>query len=313
MSRPLRMFDPALTYLVTIRSLQGRLFLRPSDETREVLEGVLARAARRYGVELFCFNTASNHLHLLVRAPANNLPQFMQFLLANVSKKIGKLIHWRGAFWERRYSAQPVLDDAALLQKVQYLLAHGPKEGLVRTCAEWPGMSALRLMLDGKPRRVRWFNWSRRCRNATPSNRGRWTDQRWAEEELLQLTPLPIPGFDRLRTVRRFLRESIRAIEHWARAQFENVLGVSGVLSQSPQHRPQRPKRKAAPWCHTTRPALRSAYLDSYRSFADAYRCASAAWRRGDLGAQFPERAVRPFFWPRRVENAVVVVAQGGC
>ena len=298
MSRPLRLFDAALIYLVTVRCLQGRLFLRPSDETREVLEGVLARAARLHGVELFCFNAGSNHLHLLVRAPASNLPQFMQYLLTNVSKKIGKLIHWRGAFWERRYSAQPVLDDAALLQKVQYLLSHGPKEGLVRTCAEWPGLSSLRLMLDGRPRRVRWFNWTRRCRNAAPSKRGGRTDERWAEEELLQLSPLPIPGFDRPRTVRRFLSECIRAIEQWARAQFETVLGVSGVLSQSPQHRPSRPKRKPAPWCHTTRPALRSAYLERYRSFADAYLTASAAWRGGDLGARFPEAAVRPFLWP---------------
>jgi REP element-mobilizing transposase RayT len=303
------MFDSALIYLVTIRCLQGRLFLRPSDETREVLEGVLARAARRHGVELFCFNTGSNHLHLLVRAPGNNLPQFMQFLLTNVSKKIGKLIHWRGAFWERRYSAQPVLDDAALLQKVQYVLAHGPKEGLVRTCAEWPGLSALRMMLDGKPRKARWFNWSRRCRNATPANRGRRTDARWAEEELLQLTPLPVRGFDRLRTVRRFLRESARAIEQWARAQFETVLGVSGVLRQSPQHRPERPKRKPAPWCHTTLAALRAQYLDRYRAFADAYLRASVIWRGGDLGAQFPERAVRPFFWPPQVDSAETVIA----
>jgi REP element-mobilizing transposase RayT len=302
------MFDPALIYFVTVRCLQGRRFLRPSDETRTVLEGVLARAARRHGVELFCFNTGSNHIHLLVRAKANNLPRFMQFLLTNVSKKVGKLIDWRGAFWERRYSAQPVLDDAALLQKVQYVLAHGPKEGLVRTCAEWPGLSSLRLMLDGKPRRVRWFNWTRRCRNATSSNRGRRTDERWAEEELLQLTPLPISGFDRLRTVRRFLRESVRAIEQWARAQFETVLGVSGVLSQSPQHRPQRPKRKPAPLCHTTSPALRSAYLNRYRSFADAYLTASAAWRGGNLDAQFPQGAVRPFFWPMHSRAAHLVV-----
>jgi len=304
MSRPLRTFDPALVYFVTVRCLQGRLFLRPSAETRQVLEGVLARAARLHGVELFCFNTGSNHLHLLVRAPAGNLPGFMQFLLTNVSKKIGKLIHWRGAFWERRYSAQPVLDDAALLQKVQYVLSHGPKEGLVRACAEWPGLSSLRLMLDGSPRRVRWFNWTRRCRNAAPSNRGRRTDERWAEEELLQLTPLPIPGFDRLRTVRRFLRESVRSIEQWARAQFETVLGVSGVLSQSPHHRPPRPKRKPAPWCHTTRNALRLAYLESYRTFADAYLTASTAWRGGDLCVRFPERAVRPFLWPPHAEIA---------
>jgi len=299
--RPLRMFDAAFIYLVTVRCLQGRLFLRPSDETREVLEGVLARAARLNGVELFCFNFASNHMHLVVRAPGNNLPRFMQFLLTNVSKKIGTLIHWRGAFWERRYSAQPILDDTALLQKVQYVLAHGPKEGLVRRCSEWPGLSSLPLMLDGRPRRVRWFNWTRRCRNALPSNRGRRTDPRWAEEEQLQLTPLPISGLDRRGAVRRFLREAVRVIEEQARRQFRHVLGLAGVLRQLPQHRPQRPERRPAPWCHATLPALRIGYLQRYRSFANAYLSASAAWRKGDVQADFPEGAARPFFWPATV------------
>ena len=118
MSRPLRMLDPSAIFLATVRCLQGRLFLRPSRETYDVLGGVLARAVRLYGVEIFAFNFASNHLHLIVRAPRGNLPQFMQYLLSNISKKVGPLVKWRGAFWERRYSAQPLLDDAALLEAV---------------------------------------------------------------------------------------------------------------------------------------------------------------------------------------------------
>ena len=143
MSRPLRMLDPSAIFLATVRCLQGRLFLRSSRETYDVLGGVLARAVRLYGVEIFAFNFASNHLHLIVRAPRGNLPQFMQYLLSNISKKVGPLVKWRGAFWERRYSAQPLLDDAALLDKVRYVLAHGVKEGLVRHCSEWPGCASV--------------------------------------------------------------------------------------------------------------------------------------------------------------------------
>jgi REP element-mobilizing transposase RayT len=127
MAWPLRMYEPRGIYFVTARCFQGRLLLRPSRETNEVLGGVLARATRLAGVELFAFVFASNHLHLLVRAPQGNLPRFMQFLLANVSRKIGWLVGWRGAFWERRYSAEPVLDDEALFGRVRYILAHGVK------------------------------------------------------------------------------------------------------------------------------------------------------------------------------------------
>ena len=115
MGWPLRMFDPLKIYFVTVRCFQRRLLMRPSSETNDVLGGVLARAAHRNEVELFAFVFASNHLHLLVRAPRGNLPRFMQYLLTNASKKVGRLVRWKGKFWERRYSAEPVLDEIALL------------------------------------------------------------------------------------------------------------------------------------------------------------------------------------------------------
>jgi REP element-mobilizing transposase RayT len=270
----------------------------PSRETYEVLGGVLARAVRLNGVELFVFNFASNHLHLIVRAPRANLPQFMQYLLSNISKKIGALVDWRGAFWERRYSAQPILDDAALLSKVGYVLAHGVKEGLVRRCSEWPGLSALPFMLRRKRRTFRWLNWTRRCQSAPRSKRGPRLDARWAENEELRLTSLPLPGFERLGVVRKFLRQCVREIEQQARGTYRTVMGVVRVCSQLPQERPQEPKRSPAPWCHTTDPRRREEYMDEYRSFASEHSEASEAWRRGDLSARFPAMAVRPFLWP---------------
>lgn len=301
MARPPRMLDPTAVFLVTVRCLQGRLFLRPSRETYEVLGGVLARAVRVHEVELFAFNFASNHLHLIVRAPRGNLPQYMQYLLANISKKIGGLVGWRGAFWERRYSAQPLLDDAALLDKLRYVLAHGVKEGLVRRCSEWPGLSALPFLRDGGPRTFRWWNWTRRARSAPASSRGPRLDERWAETESLRLTRLPIRGFDSQSTLRQFLDDCVRAIEREARVTYRTVMGVRRVCAQPPQRRPARPERSAAPWCHTTIRALRDEFMERYRSFVAAFADASSAWRQGDLGASFPLTAVRPFLWPALV------------
>jgi REP element-mobilizing transposase RayT len=298
------MFEVSAIYLVTIRCIQGRLFLCPSNETYGVLGGVLARAVRLHGVELFVFNFASNHFHLLVRAPRGNLPQFMQYLLGNISKKVGALVRWRGAFWERRYSAQPVLDDAALLEKVRYVLAHGVKEGLVRRCAEWPGLSALPLMRDGKPRAFRWLNWTRRCRSAPPNRRGDRLDEQWAEPEQLMLTALPVSGFDRLRAVRRFVDDAVAAIEREARRAYRKVMGVRLVLEQSPQHRPTRPARSRAPWCHTTDPSRRRDFIDQCRARIASYREGSASWRRGNLAATFPRGTVRPMLWPVCLEAA---------
>jgi REP element-mobilizing transposase RayT len=292
------MFEPLGIYFVTVRCFQRRLLMRPSSETNEVLGGVLARAARLNGVEVFGFVFASNHVHLLVRAPRGNLPRFMQHLLTNVSKKVGSLVGWRGRFWERRYSAAPVLDEIALLERVRYILAHGPKEGLVRTCSEWPGLSSLPMMLEGKLRRFRWFNWTRQGKAKRPEqDLGRFNEA-WAEQETLELTPLPLQTVQTREAFRRFLRDATEAIETQAARLHTRFLGRDGVLRQNP-HRRSRPKeRTKRPLCHTSFPALLREYRERYRQYASAFWQASVRWVRGQFDARFPDGAHRPFLWP---------------
>ncbi|WP_239470441.1 hypothetical protein [Archangium violaceum] len=102
MGWPLRMFQEESYYFVTSRCFQGRLLLRPSQEVNEVVGGVLARAAqqRAGSVRLHAFIFASNHFHLLVWTRGAALASFMQYLRANLSKKVGRLVDWSGGFWE---------------------------------------------------------------------------------------------------------------------------------------------------------------------------------------------------------------------
>jgi len=283
---------------VTTRCFQRRFLLRPSAETNEVLGGVLARALRLHGVELYAFSVLSNHMHLIVRAPRGNLPTFMQYLLTNISKKVGKLVGWRGSFWERRYSAEPILDDAALLERVRYVLAHGVKEGLVRLCRDWPGLSCLPFMRDGEPRSFPWFNWTRRASGNARRAARALLDRRWVEPEELRLTPLPIPALRSSRALCRFLERAVDAIEKQASRQYRKALGRAGVLNQRPHSKPAAARRKPRPPCHTSVPGMLEAFRERYRSFAEAFRRASVLWRTGDLSARFPEAAIKPFLWP---------------
>ena len=294
MGWPRRMFEPDEIYFVTVRCLQGRLFLRPSERTNQVLGGVLARAVRLTGVELFAFAFASNHVHLLLRAPRANLPRFMQHLLSNISKKIGAIIGWRGAFWERRYSSEPVLDHEALLDRIRYILAHGVKEGLVRMCREWPGLSSLPMMLDGVSREFRWYSWSDRWKhrsNMRPCSR---FDHRCSKAESLALTPVPLPAFQDGRTRGQLLERMVKAIEEAARKAHPRVLGRAAVLAQRPQHRPERPDRSPRPICHAGALALLKEYRARYRAFVSWFVKASLRWRSGDFSVPFPARASRP-------------------
>ena len=297
MGWPLRMFDVDGIYFVTVRCFQGRLLLRPSRQTNDVLAGVLARAARLSSIELFGFVFASNHFHLIVRAPQGNLPRFMQFFMTNVSKKVGWLVRWGGAFWERRYSAEPILDQESLFGRLRYLLAHGVKERLVRRCVDWPGLNSLSMMLGPPTRSAKWFNWTKRWRDRGRLGIDRYSDE-WAEAEQLTLTPLP--GLTaRLPAAQRMLcKQAVEEIEREAARDRTPVLGVRKVLAQSPQFRPFRLARKARPLCFAATAALRRAFRERYRERVARFREASGRWRRGLLDAAFPEGAVRPCLWP---------------
>jgi len=293
------MLNASEIFFLTARCFQRRFLLRPSAETNEVLGGVLARSVRIHGVELFAFSVVSNHIHLVVRAPRANLPGFMQYLLTNVSKKVGRLVGWRGSFWGRRYSAEPILDENALLERVRYVLSHGVKEGLVRRCRDWPGLSCLPLLLDGEPRSFRWFDWARRSSGNAQRVARPLLDNRWAEPEELRLTPLPHPALHSRQALRAFLERAIRAIEEQGSRQFRTVLGRAGVLRQRPHARPAAaPKRKPRPPCHTTIRELLEAFRERYRKFVEMFHRASVRWRSGDLTASFPEAAIKPFVWP---------------
>jgi REP element-mobilizing transposase RayT len=298
MGWPLRMFEPSAIYFVTMRCFQARLLLRPSSETNEVLGGVLARAARLSSVEVFSFTFASNHAHLLVRAPNGNLPRFMQYLRTNISKKVGRLVGWRGAFWERRYSAEPVLDDEALFGRVRYILSHGVKEHLVRRCAQWPGLTSLPLMLGAPRRKFKWFNWTRRWNARAGRANGSRFNERWAESEELELKPLPGWAHTPTSRRRRLLKRAVAAIEREAAAMKHRVLGISRILAQDPHHRPEDPARAPRPPCHTSDPRLRVEYLERYRAFVSAFVRAATNWRLGNFAAVFPPGAFRPALWP---------------
>jgi len=300
MGRPVRHLVPDGCYFVTARCFQARLLLRPSARTNEAVGGVLARAVRQHGVELFAFVFASNHLHLLVRAPEANLPRFMQYLLANVAKKVGQLVGWRGSLWERRYSVEPVLDDNALIGRLRYILSHGVKEGLVRRCADWPGLSCLGQLIGDAVRRFRWFDWTQRWKSESlrRSHRDPF-DPRWAVPVDLELKPLPCWADRPIPERRMLVGELIASIERDGSLLGAAVLGVKRVLRQRPQRRPAHVERSTRPLCHSSTREARDHYRAVYLSFVAVFREASKRWRSGQVTVAFPAYAIRPFLWPR--------------
>lgn len=147
MGHPLRMFGENDVWFITVRNFQRRKLMTPREPlVREVCGGVLAAALRRYGFHVHGYVFLSNHLHLIMRGRGIALARFMQFLLSNLARKLAPLCPhpWWGRFWERRYTAAPILDDEALEGLLAYVVCHGVKEGLVRDPSDWEGLHCVR-------------------------------------------------------------------------------------------------------------------------------------------------------------------------
>lgn len=294
MGRPLRIIEPSRLYFITNRTQQGRLLLTPSREVNEAIGGVLGRALSLFDVEVFAFIFLSNHFHLIVRAAEGQLAPFMSHVQGNIAREVGRLINWRGAFWERRYSAEPILDDESLVERLGYLLSNGVKEGLVRRACDWPGLSSLPELADGARREFTWTNrtelWRRRQKEPGASERA-----------CRVRYPVTVGVFECWRGLSAASRqERVRSLvrEHEAGARLlrgkRPVVGAAAVQRQQPQRRPVHVKRSRRPMCHAATRAARQEYRRHYLGVVAAYREASRRLHQGEHSVRFPAYCYPP-------------------
>ncbi|MFT3839355.1 MAG: hypothetical protein QM723_20395 [Myxococcaceae bacterium] len=298
MGRPLRMYEDGSYYFVTARCFQSRLLLRPSALLNEVIGGVLARATKEAKVEVCGFVAASSHVHLLCRAQDGELSKFMKYFLGNVSKKVGRLVDWPCKLWERRFSAEPVLDKAALEGRLKYILAHGVKEGLVRSVADWPGLSCVSQLLGESKRTFRFFAWAKRWQSGKLLEDGHrpWSPL-WATDEVLELHPLEHWKNWSQEKRRARVLELIAEVEEEGRAQHPRVAGVEKVVGAHPHTRPLKPDRRPRPMCHASTKLARDEYKETYRNFVSRFRAAVECLRTLGVSKEvkFPPFAFVPF------------------
>jgi len=294
MGRPLRMFDPKQVYFITNRCIHGRLLIRPSAKVNATIGGILARAVQQFEVELFAFTFASNHFHLLLRAEPQRISAFMQFLGSNIAREIGRLHDWRDKLWARRFSAEPVLDDDALVERLAYILAHGVKENLVSAVEDWPGLTSLPEVRHGRKRVCHWLD-----RTAMHHAKLRGEEVREGQFRVpytLNVAPLPCWEGAPVAEQRKRVAALIETIEGEAKEQRakRKVFGVRAVLAQEPHQKPQNVSHSPRPLAHAATRNLLKEYAELYREFSAAFRVASEALRAGDASVVFPEYSFLP-------------------
>lgn len=296
MARPLRFLPRGSLIEVTLRTLHGRLLLRPSARANDLILGVVGRAQRKYQMQIHGLVVLSNHAHMLLSPSSpQQLAAFMDYVAGNIAREIGRLHGWREKFWSRRYRAILVShEEEAQAARLAYLLAHGVKEGLVERPHQWPGVHCVRALCHGTELHGTWFDRTveyearRRGRSPSPS------DVRVPERVVL--SPLPCWALMEAASYRRRVAELVRNAAEQARLERQGrpVLGRKAILCQSPHEEPLTHDRSPAPAVHAATKAIRTMMRAGYWQFVATYREAALRLRRGDRLARFPDGAFPP-------------------
>jgi REP element-mobilizing transposase RayT len=300
MGRRIRYIPPEGSGLVevTCRTVQGRYLLTPSNELNELILGALGRAQELYRVGICAFAFASNHFHLLLRVESTRqLALFMGHFNSNLAREAGRLVRWREKFWGRRYQAIPISEEeAAQVERLRYVLAHGCKEGLVELLRDWPGVSAVRALLDEEPLSGYWFD---RTREHQARRRGIAFERlEFATPCTVHLEPLPCWAHLSAEEYRGRIAELVADIE--GQAALKRVLlgqpakGVAAVREQEPHAAPERLKKSPAPLFHAASRKIRRELYEGYKHFFSAFRDAAARLRAGEPEVLFPPGSFPP-------------------
>ena len=283
---------------VTGRTIQGRLLLRPNQELRAITLGILARAQREHPVQIHAFVFLSNHYHLLLSVrDAQQLADFMCYVNSNLAREAGELYDWKEKFWGRRYQSIVVSnEEEAQIARLEYLLSHGVKEGLVERPQDWPGAHSVHALLTADPLQGLWFD--RTQEYAARRRREDFDPLKYATAEVFTLDPLPCWSGLSDDLYRKRIAALLARIEADARAEREKKerepLGREAVLAQDPHAKPVRSKKSPAPRFHAFRKSVRRELYEAYAWFVAAFRDASEKLRAGDLTAKFPPGSFPP-------------------
>ena len=296
MARPLRFVPPGAVVEVTLRTVHGRLLLRPDRRLNDLVAGVLGRAQRTYGMTIHGLAVLSNHAHLLVSPESpQQLARFMEYAAGNIAREVGRLHDWREKLWSRRYRSIVVShEEEAQVARLAYILGHGVKEGLVERPQHWPGVHCAQALLTGADLEGTWFD---RAAEYEARRRGEviaYDD--FATSERVVFSPLPCWAMLDAGVYRERIAAIIRRIVEEGRHERAGrpVLGKRGILSQDPHDRPLHSERSPAPAVHAASKEIRVMLRAAYWRFADAFRDAAHRLRRGDRLVRFPSGAFPP-------------------
>ena len=300
MSRKKRDLNPSKIHLVTIRTTDSLLFLRPDRELEELIGGIVGRYQEMFGIELYAYNFLGNHYHALTRAPRENLWRFAQNVNRELSRRIKYLRKIRGQFWGRRYDDQIVVEVEDATEAFLYITTNAVHHGLVSHPGDWPGLNSYRHSLNEEPRKFTFTHYTTYSKALKRARRTKELVRIEDHQTIHSITLTPLPEYRELSREQRTSKinplieaRALRIRTERAKAG-KGFLGRLRVLTQNPFHAPKITKRSPSPLCYTKSLSAKNLFMEEYFLRLEAYTEASKRFRAGDLYTDFPAFTIKP-------------------
>lgn len=288
MCRPLRDRTPFRVHLITIRTIDARIWMVPSLTLNAILGGIIARYQEKFKIEIFAYVVLGNHIHILVMATGSNLDEFAQCVAREFAKRVNRHFNRTGPLWEKRYDDLVVIEEIDAMAGLIYITTNPVKHGLVSSPALWPGLGCYQHIVSGKDQEFKFTHYSKRDSDGNPTQ----------TTHMLKLSPLP--GCSDM-TQEEYKAEVLKEIDQRTlqlqqerRANGQGFLGVEAILRQKPGSLPKQIARSPRPPCYTGSHIARKEFKISEKERRAAYKEASFKYRLGMLEVEFPEHCYKP-------------------
>ena len=299
MGKPLRNTDPTIVRIITLRTSQAQLLMHPDSYVNETVSGILAKYQEQFNITIFTYIFNSNHYHLLVQAPEQNLHLFEE----NINREISKRINWhldrKGSLWQRRYDDLSCLDMDDILRAFLYVTCNSVSHGLVDHPKHWPGVNAYWQIINENDRVCFFTNYTEYNKAKRNAKRQSVCINDFKSKHVLKLTPLPqfegLTSKERKSTIHNLIEEHVASIQKDRKEKHLGFLSRQAILEQSPFDFPKTVKSSKRPLCYTSNQLMWHEYRKQRKLWEASYRAASILFRQGQYDkATFPEFAIKP-------------------
>ena len=158
MVTPCRVSPPQSIHMITRRTVQRQLWLRPDREVTQCVYYVLGYLKQRYDIEYHTVSVLSNHLHLLLTdLRGDQIQPFNRDLFSLLGRSINCLRGRNENLWNNKKPScvcvAPRGED--VIDKAAYIVVNPVEAGLVSHAKKWPGVRVLASELGRRRLRVR--------------------------------------------------------------------------------------------------------------------------------------------------------------